>query len=332
VTVLKTSDIRPEAARERYEQLLAEERARLTGPDGRVRSDLAQTVSCPACRGSACRIDDPEGDTVYKECVACGCVYASPRLNAEALEDFVRHSAALNYFHEQVLLPSEPTRREHVFSQPMSLLRERMASGRVLELGSAVGTLLEMLRESGYEPEGIELCDFSVRHNRSCGRTVHDQPIERLNLPADTYDAVVAWGVFSHLSDPRLTLTEVRRVLKPGGALVLNAYNARSFEYLTLRTCYMNPLVLYQYYTPRSVQRLLNDAGFVDIQLATPGRTDVETVTSILRSPSPELGHFLNEILFCECAEGNAFRQAFQDFIVNHQLSGNLVVSAAIPG
>ncbi len=328
MATLDISEIRPETARARYQELLDLERARLVGADGRVKPEWARDVPCPVCGSSEGGIYDPNGDPVYSECQCCGCVYVTPRLKEEALEAFVRHSDALNYFHEHILVPSASTRRERVFSQPLSLMREHMRGGRVLELGSAVGTLLSMFEEAGYEAEGIELCDFSVRYNRQAGRKVYDEPIERLHLPDEAYDGVCAWGVISSLNDPRETMRHVHRVLKPERCFVFNAYNVRSFEYLTLRTRYMNPFVLYQYYTPESVERLLAEAGFTQVEMSTPGRTDVQTVCDILGGPSPELGAFLNAILFEPSNDQDALREALQVFLAEHKLSGNLVVRA----
>lgn len=48
--------------------------------------------------------------------------------------------------------------------------------------------------------------------------------IDGLPAPNDFFDVVITWSAFEHVSDPVRMLSEISRVLKPGGALFLQLY------------------------------------------------------------------------------------------------------------
>jgi hypothetical protein len=77
---------------------------------------------------------------------------------------------------------------------------------------------------------------------------------------------------------------------------------------------------------------MLGGAGFVDIDIATPGQTDVQSVRALLGEPHSSLGGFLNHVIFDESPEAERRREAFQRFLADHCLSGYMVVTARKPG
>ncbi|MCI4065568.1 class I SAM-dependent methyltransferase [Micromonospora sp. R77] len=98
-------------------------------------------------------------------------------------------------------------------------------SGRVLEIGAGAGA------NFGRFPAGIEWVGLEPdpRRRRRLARTAaehghHHRIIptgaEHVPLPDDSVDAVVATIVLCSVADPRRVLSEVRRVLRPGGTFV----------------------------------------------------------------------------------------------------------------
>ncbi len=112
----------------------------------------------------------------------------------------------------------EPLRRE-VIGQ---------ARGVVLELGAGSG-----LNFALYVPEQVERVeaiepDATMRRYAEPRRAAAPVPITLTRAPAEalpfadgTFDSVVATLVLCSVADPVQALREVRRVLKPGGALLL---------------------------------------------------------------------------------------------------------------
>ncbi len=93
----------------------------------------------------------------------------------------------------------------------------------------------------------------------------------------------------------------------------------------------MSPLVFYQYYTPAGVQHLLGAAGFAEIEIETPGETDVQTVREVLGRPDPCLGRFLNHVLFDDSAGAEERRGELQRVLAANGWSGHMLVTARKP-
>lgn len=98
--------------------------------------------------------------------------------------------------------------------------------GSVLEIGVGTGENLPYYRRArgvwGVEPD-VERAEAARKAARSMAMPVQIDvaPAEELPYPAAMFDHVVASLVFCSVNDQRAALAEIRRVLKPGGALHL---------------------------------------------------------------------------------------------------------------
>jgi SAM-dependent methyltransferase len=68
-----------------------------------------------------------------------------------------------------------------------------------------------------------ESCDFAQVGGKTYGTLTHVCDIRDIPVEEGRYDAVLCTQVLAHIPDPAACLRELRRVLKPGGALWLTA-------------------------------------------------------------------------------------------------------------
>lgn len=100
------------------------------------------------------------------------------------------------------------------------------ARGRVLELGAGLGenfgAFAPDVRWQGLEPDAKRRVELALRA-REWGHeaTVLDAPAEAVPLPAASVDTVVATYVLCTVEDVAAALVEARRVLVPGGRVLL---------------------------------------------------------------------------------------------------------------
>lgn len=117
--------------------------------------------------------------------------------------------------------------RDHILAL-LDALRgcHRIEGRRVLELGSGLGANLKRLAD-GNVVQGVESLASAASRAEAAGVPTLVADLETGELPwADGYwDWVLALDVLEHLVHPERALHEARRLLVPGGRLVVNVPN-----------------------------------------------------------------------------------------------------------
>jgi SAM-dependent methyltransferase len=93
----------------------------------------------------------------------------------------------------------------------------------ILDVGTSTGTNLRLLRDLGFARiTGVDHSPEAVRFCAEKGLgVVQLGDIRELELPERRFDLVLATDVIEHVDDDLAALRELRRVLRPGGYLLL---------------------------------------------------------------------------------------------------------------
>jgi len=122
---------------------------------------------------------------------------------------------------------------------PACLDALNVAGKRVLEIGLGEGSDSERLIRSGARWSGVDLTDESIERVRArltLRNLRHDElrqgSVLALPFADDSFDMVFSHGVLHHVPDIKRAQSEIHRVLRPGGELVIMMYARWSLNYL----------------------------------------------------------------------------------------------------
>ena len=96
---------------------------------------------------------------------------------------------------------------------------EACSPGKILDVGCGPGYLLSAL-SSRWEKWGVELSEVACEHASRWADVFHGH-LRDAEFADEFFDVVVMYHVIEHMADPMKELTEVRRVLRGGGTLLV---------------------------------------------------------------------------------------------------------------
>lgn len=259
-------------------QLVSEDARELDPAHNPAGSDHLQEMVIVDC--VLCGSGDHDVVTIQRgyrivECRGCGLIYVNPRPVPQWLESAYQsylpadHDAIANWNRMMAALYTSARRR---------LIRRFPAGGRVLDVGSAYGRFLEVMRSAGWQVEGLEICQPAVTACRRRGFSVQNTTLAEAKLPAVSFDAVTLFYVLEHVTDPMAALKKVCGALKPGGICIVRVPHTSPLVRLLGRLripneLYDPPFHLFDF-SPATLKQAMETAGFreVTVEIDAPTR------------------------------------------------------------
>ena len=173
----------------------------------------------------------------YVRCSQCGVIRMEPLPDEQALA---------------LLYPADYTchriGRERIARRVQSWLRRkdvqrlaRYISGArtALEIGCGVGEFLDTLSRSGWSVVGLEPNPSAVESGRKTfGLDIRHGTLRPGLFEPAQFECVLLRQVLEHVPRPSELLTEIRRILRPGGLLFVSTPNHDSLDRFLFRGCW----------------------------------------------------------------------------------------------
>ena len=168
------------------------------------------------------------------------------------------------------------------FSLRRRFLLERVQAGqRVLDVGCGEGQFAAELARAGAKVVGVDVAEEPLRRARARDPRLDLRlvaPTQAWDLQDASFDVVWAGEVIEHVADTAAWLSEVRRVLRSGGSLLLST---PAHGPLTLMRVALSPRAFATRFDPRgdhlrfysraTLGRLLSDFRFTEIEVRSAG-------------------------------------------------------------
>ena len=201
-------------------------------------------------------------------CHECTFLFKSTRPSAPFLNQLYSRSSE-NYLKS---IAEDNIEHREDFHVARQMLHEAFPKGgSILDVGCASGFFLESLGQNWHR-QGVELFRLAVeRSRRRPGIVVHESDLTSAAFPKEFFDVVCSFDVIEHLTDPMPIFHEARRILKPGGWLLLGTGNSGSFaaRMAGSRWTYFCIPEHISFFNPRSLKKGLAQAHFSSFKFKT---------------------------------------------------------------
>ncbi len=253
-----------------------------------------EATACPLCSSASnvvIHIFDP---LKVVQCKDCGLVFLNPRLKEDIAkriyEDVSYYSQGQVAGYEEYLLQEESLRI--TFRRFLGELKKRgMASGRLLEVGSGLGFLLDEAKGFFPEREGMELsAGAASRASLVSDAKIHVGGLSALPPEVKNFDVVIAVNVIEHVYSPLEFLSSLRQRVKSGGRIVVVTPDIGSFWHSIMGRKWPSFKIPEHvtFFTRSTLTCLLDRAGFENIRyIPFPHAFPLGLIGSKLRIPIP---------------------------------------------
>ncbi|MDP6373150.1 MAG: class I SAM-dependent methyltransferase [Vicinamibacterales bacterium] len=234
-----------------------------------------QRRSCHAC-GLSAAVEAlyRKGAYTILRCRSCGLVFTDPHPTHEELERI--YSESFFQVGEKFAGQSRSPGMLNAERRARWLLEQRgVTAGRWLDVGCATGDFMMAARPHVAQISGIEMSSYAADRARARGLLdVTNGDALDVSLSADPFDVVTMWDVVEHVIDPQAVLQRASTLLRDGGVLALSTGDIESLAARLMGRFWhlmIPPRHLY-FFSPSTIARLLDRAGFDTVSVSRPGK------------------------------------------------------------
>lgn len=214
---------------------------------------------CLSCGGQLTKYGQVSGYNVYK-CLVCGMGETEDKSQPD-----------YKAYHRDTTYLEESAQFRNIFEKRRQIVEKFTSHGKILEVGSSVGTLLSIFKKQGWEVQGIEPSLYAVEVAVKRGIPTNEGMFENTTLTQGTFDVVIFNHVLEHVKNPAEVLKKTSEVLKKGGIVLVDVPNFGSLRSKVQRAGwgYLYPNEHKWHFAKDSLSRLMVQSGLETIYWET---------------------------------------------------------------
>jgi len=228
------------------------------------------------------------------KCDNCSFVFLNPRMDESDLSGMYKAGVESGYLKQQ-------HNRTYHFRNVIALMVKNLNDDKIkiLDIGCADGLLLEESKKLGWETLGIEpikaLADYG---KETYGIEILNGVFSDFKLKENYFHVVTLLDVIEHLENPKVLLSGVKDIIKPGGLLVASFPDVDSLSAKLFRKkwwMYMKGHI--NFFNSRSLSLMLNEIDFEAILINNYSKTlDIKYLIDLCENAYPSLHRFAHAV------------------------------------
>ncbi len=166
------------------------------------------------------------------ECLNCGLLYTMPRPSKDKIGDY--YKSVEYYSHQENTKGFIPKVYERVkkmnLKHKYKLASKGLGIGKMLDIGCGVGDFLHTAELHGWECTGVEPSEDAkvIAQKRTKAKIFSSEDLE--SLPNGCFDLITMWHVLEHVDDLKWQITQLQRLIKENGRIVIALPNYKSYD------------------------------------------------------------------------------------------------------
>lgn len=225
-----------------------------------------KNIKCPFCESKNIEIKNRNAESNLYKCKKCSSLFrkyfipiSTDYSSKYFIEDY-KNQYGKTYEEDEENLKALAKKR-------LKIINDIKPSGKILDLGSAMGFFLKEASLNGYETEGIEISGYAANYCvNNLNLNVHNISLLDFEYKEKEYDIITAWYVVEHINDFDKLLKKILFSLKEDGILALampngngisGRYNKNYFKIVPLDHAFeINPKALNSVLKKYSLKRM----------------------------------------------------------------------------
>ena len=254
------------------------------------KQEQSDRICCPVCSSEVFYPHWITGETTWVKCGQCSLILQNPQPVSEDIID--RYDE--EYFHYEMENEESFLKLMHLGLQDIGFGALEIADRgqqSFLDIGCATGRLTAFLRDSGWDAHGVEVCRSAAEYGiRTHNIPIHIGTLDDARFEDARFDIVHNSHVIEHINQPDEFMTEIYRILKPGGYFICTTPNAMGLQALLFQERWRSVIPDHLFlFSRKTLPLLAENAGFRVIRQKTWGGLGVGTAPSWLKKTADRL-------------------------------------------
>jgi len=208
-------------------------------------------------------------------CNSCGLVYLNPRPDFEEFERIYPANYHAFEFSAAEFGFVFKVRRRLEAKRLLAWCKDLPDDARIIDIGCGDGFHLELLKDFGKKTwtlEGVDADKRAASMAEKRNLKVHQGLLENLDLPERFYDLALMIQTVEHVASPPELLANVRKILRPGGRVVIVTDNTDSLDFKIFKRRHWGGYHFprhWNLFNPSTLRKLADKTGFEVEKLIT---------------------------------------------------------------